>query len=219
MAIAQMVGIQDVKPGKVKERLKTYFSQIDAKWLLIFDNADEIEMWTKGSSLPLKDFLRFNNHGHIIFTTRNRELAVDLVSSDVIHVRELDKNTGLEFLAKSLRQDLRHDSHAIIALLEQLAFLPLAMSQATAYINNKGITVADYLMLLKEQETDVVKLLSKDFGDDGRYKDMQNPVAKTWLISARFRSSTNLLLNTYPLWPVLIHAIFHRAFFHSLALK
>ena len=185
MAIAQVVGIQDVKPGEVKERFKTYFSQINAKWLLIFDSADEMEMWTKGSktTMPLRDFLPFNNQGHIVVTTRNRELAVDLVSSDVIHVHELDEKTGVEFLAKSLRKDLRHDSHAIIALLEQLTFLPLAMSQATAYINKKGITVSDYLMLLKEQETDVVELLSKDFGDDGRYKDIQNPVAKTWLIS------------------------------------
>ncbi|KAL2807695.1 hypothetical protein BJX63DRAFT_436798 [Aspergillus granulosus] len=40
----------------------------------------------------------------------------------------------------------------------------------------------DDLMLLQEQEVDVLELLSKDFGD-GRYKDVQNPVAKTWLIS------------------------------------
>ncbi|OJJ51876.1 hypothetical protein ASPSYDRAFT_96073 [Aspergillus sydowii CBS 593.65] len=93
IAIAQTVGIQDVKPGEVKERFKTYFSQINTKWLLIFDNADDMEMWTKGSNntLPLKDFLPFNNQGYIIFTTRNRELAVDLVSSDMIHVPGLDE--------------------------------------------------------------------------------------------------------------------------------
>ncbi|KAL4914540.1 hypothetical protein BDW62DRAFT_213413 [Aspergillus aurantiobrunneus] len=162
MAIAQIVEIQDVKPGKVKEHLKTYFSQINTKWLLIFDNADNIEMWTKGSNntLLLKDFLPFNNQGYIIFTIYNRELAVDLISSDIIHVPELDKKTAVKFLAKSLCQDL----------------------QATVYINKKGITVSDYLILLKEQETDVVELLSKDFGDDGCYKDIQNLVAKTWLI-------------------------------------
>jgi tetratricopeptide (TPR) repeat protein len=36
---------------------------------------------------------------------------------------------------------------------------------------------------LKEQESDVIELLSEDFGDDGRYQDIQNPVATTWLIS------------------------------------
>ncbi|KAL4926591.1 putative kinesin light chain [Aspergillus undulatus] len=186
MAIAQMVGIPDVKPANVKEDIKAYFSHKEGKWLLIFDNADDIEMWTKGSNntLPLKDFLPFNDQGHIIFTSRNRELAVDLVSSCVIHIGALDKKTGVEFLEQALvRKDLLDDSPAAIALLEQLTFLPLAISQATAYINKKGITVSDYLMLLKEQESDVVELLSKDFGDDRRYKDIQNLVAKTWLIS------------------------------------
>ncbi|KAL4772555.1 hypothetical protein BDW60DRAFT_207169 [Aspergillus nidulans var. acristatus] len=185
LSIAQRVEIQDTQPAKLKERLKAYFGQEDKKWLLIFDNADDMDMWTKGSNdtPPLKDFLPLNNQGHIIFTTRNRELAVDLASSYVIQVRELDRKTGMEFLEKSLCKDLLHDSHAMIRLLEQLTFLPLAISQATAYINKKGLTVSDYLTLLEEQETDVVELLSKDFGDDQRYTDVQNPVATTWLIS------------------------------------
>ncbi|KAL4911981.1 hypothetical protein BDW62DRAFT_215383 [Aspergillus aurantiobrunneus] len=186
MAIAQIVGLQDVNSAEVKEHIKTYFSQNDQKWLLIFDNADDMDVWTDGSNnnLPLKDFLPVNNQGHVIFTTRNQELAVDLASSYVTHVRELNEKTGVEFLEKSLiRTDLLHDSHTTIALLEQLTFLPLAISQATAYINKKDITLSDYLILLEEQEADVVELLSKDFGDNGRYKDMQNPIAKTWLIS------------------------------------
>ncbi|KAL4998951.1 hypothetical protein BDV10DRAFT_63008 [Aspergillus recurvatus] len=186
MAIAQMVGIQDVKPAEVKERIKAYFSRKEGKWLLIFDNADDMEMWTKGSNntLPLKDSLPINNQGHIIFTSRNRELAVDLASNRLVHIDELDEKTGVELLEKTLfRKELLNDSPATIALLEQLTFLPLAIIQATAYINKKDITVSYYVMLLKEQEADVVELLSKDFGDDGRYKDMQNPVAKTWLIS------------------------------------
>ncbi|KAL4990721.1 hypothetical protein BDW68DRAFT_174718 [Aspergillus falconensis] len=185
MAIAQMVGIQDVKPAEVKERIKAYFSHKDGKWLLIFDNADDIEMWTKGSNNtpPLKDFLPFNNQGHIIFTSRNRELAVDLASPFVVPIGELDEKTGMEFLEKLLLKDLHDDSPAAITLLEELTFLPLAITQAAAYITAKGITVSCYLMLLKEQEADVVELLSKDFGDERRYKDVQNPVAKTWLIS------------------------------------
>lgn len=73
MTIAQVVGLQDVKPGEVKERVKAYFSQKDRKWLLIFDNAD-MDMWTKGSSTapPLKDFLPNHDQGFVIFTTRNQ---------------------------------------------------------------------------------------------------------------------------------------------------
>jgi hypothetical protein len=186
MAIAQMIGIPDVKPAEVKERIKAIFSQKDWKWILIFDNADDMDMWIEDSTTgpPLKDFLPDNNQGHVVFTTRNRKLAVKLASSDVMHLHELDEKTGTEFLEKSLIQKgLLNDSHAVLALLEQLTFLPLAVAQAAAYMNENSISVSGYLLLLREQEADVVELLSEDFGDDGRYKDVQNPVAMTWLIS------------------------------------
>ncbi|KAM3538282.1 hypothetical protein ARSEF1564_008805 [Beauveria bassiana] len=40
-----------------------------------------------------------------------------------------------------------------------------------------------YLDLLNEQEEDVVKLLSEEFGDEGSYGTVKDPVATTWLIS------------------------------------
>ncbi|RAL11558.1 Pfs, NB-ARC and TPR domain protein [Aspergillus homomorphus CBS 101889] len=191
MAIAQLVGLQGVNPARIKEHLQAYFSSPDSgKWLLIFDNADDLDIWTKGDSKtpPLKNFLPRIDKGHtgsIIFTSRNRKLAVRLVSADVILVPELDHDTGLELLKRSLlrSESLLVDSQTATTLLKQLTFLPLAITQAAAYINENGIALADYLLLLQEEEADVVELLSEDFSDDGRYKDVQNPVALTWLIS------------------------------------
>ncbi|KAF5859640.1 hypothetical protein ETB97_002551 [Aspergillus alliaceus] len=98
ITIAQILGIQNVKPADLKDHIKAYFSQRERKWLLIFDNADNMDMWIKGSSTapPLKDFLPYNERGHTIFTTRNQELSVKLGSSDVIQVRELNEKTGSE---------------------------------------------------------------------------------------------------------------------------
>jgi len=43
--IAQTIGLHDVKPTEVKEQVKTYLSSEGAgKWLLIFDNADDMDM-------------------------------------------------------------------------------------------------------------------------------------------------------------------------------
>lgn len=62
-------------------------------------------------------------------------------------------------------------------MLSQLTYLPLAIAQAAAYINKNGIAVADYLSLLVDPEEEVIDLLSKEFEDDGRYRDVKNPVA------------------------------------------
>jgi tetratricopeptide (TPR) repeat protein len=51
------------------------------------------------------------------------------------------------------------------------------------YINANFITLSHYLELLREQEHEVIELLSEDFEDDGRYPDIKNPVATTWVIS------------------------------------
>ena len=32
-------------------------------------------------------------------------------------------------------------------------------------------------------EEEIIEVLSKDFEDQGRYRDMKNPIATTWLIS------------------------------------
>jgi hypothetical protein len=49
------------------------------------------------------------------------------------------------------------------ALLKELTYLPLAITRATAYINENNIAFSEYLSLLAEQEEDVINLLRLDF--------------------------------------------------------
>jgi hypothetical protein len=58
------------------------------------------------------------------------------------------------------------------ALLEQLSFLPLVISQAVAYINQNDISLARYMLLLGEQEASIIELLGEEFEDDGRYAEI-----------------------------------------------
>ncbi|KAL2814692.1 violaceus kinesin [Aspergillus cavernicola] len=187
MGIAQAIGIQEIKPADATERVKAHLSQVrDQKWLLIFDNADDMDMWVGGSAgaTDLANVLPQSEQGHILFTTRNQKLAVRLVSPFVVNISEPDAETGVKILEKALlRKNLLENSIKTIAFLKELMFLPLAISQAAAYINSNNIELSDYTLLLKEQESDVIDLLSEDFGDDGRYQEIQNPVATTWLIS------------------------------------
>ncbi|KAL3432952.1 hypothetical protein BDV09DRAFT_187087 [Aspergillus tetrazonus] len=142
LKMAQIVGLSDGRPAEIKEQIKLYFSlERSGKWLLIFDNADDAEMWLRPNTTcpALEDFLPQSKNGRILFTTRNRELA------------------------------------------EKLAYLPLAIAQAAAYINKKRINLSIYFTLLQKEEQTAVELLSESFRDPGRYKDIENPVITTWL--------------------------------------
>jgi hypothetical protein len=160
-----------------------------SQWLLVFDNADDIEMWiTKPGSEKLSsglmDYLPKSMHGHVVFTTRDRKTAVKLAQPNIVEVLEMSEGIATQLLHKSLlNSDLLSDQKNTQLLLTELTYLPLAIVQAAAYINENDILLSDYLSLLKEQEEDVIDLLSEDFEDDWRYRNIKNPVATTWLIS------------------------------------
>jgi nucleoside phosphorylase/tetratricopeptide (TPR) repeat protein len=185
--IASVIGMPSIEPAKVKEQVMAHLSQDSSgPWLLIFDNADDIEMWIKGSDTapPLKSFLPRSENGHVLFTSRNRKLAVKVASPNVLSVPDVDEITAMKILQKLLiKEGLLFDNDITTALLEQLGFLPLAISQAAAYINENQITLSDYLSLLKEHETSAVELLNEEFEDDGRYDETPNRVLTTWLVS------------------------------------
>lgn len=187
MGIAQSVGIQGVKPADVKERVKAYLSQaVIPKWLLIFDNADDMDMWLgdSGGAIELANSLAAQSEqGQFLFTTRNRMLAVRLASPFVIEVSPPDPETGIKIFEKALiRTDLLKDKDATTTLLKQLGYLPLAIIQVAAYINYTNIGLSDYTQLLHEH---AIEVLGEGFGGGGRYKGAQNSVAATWLISFR----------------------------------
>ncbi|OAL51109.1 FabD/lysophospholipase-like protein [Pyrenochaeta sp. DS3sAY3a] len=150
------------------------------QWLLIIDNIDDVDLWEH----ELKAHLPKSRQGWIVCTTRNRKVAVKVATEKIVEVKEMDEEMAIDLLTRSMIHDDRPINRPVaLKLLEQLTFLPLAIVQAAAYMNENGITLSDYIQLLEEQEQDVVDLLSEDFEDDGRYQDIMNPVASTWLIS------------------------------------
>ncbi|THC91371.1 hypothetical protein EYZ11_009170 [Aspergillus tanneri] len=89
--ITELKGFHGVKPAEARERVKLYLSQPSAgKWLIVFDNADNMNMWIQGcnSTPALKDFLPQSEHGHMVFTTRNQKLAYE-DSRDVTYSAKL----------------------------------------------------------------------------------------------------------------------------------
>ncbi|KAI9763277.1 MAG: hypothetical protein M1839_006524, partial [Geoglossum umbratile] len=199
----QISGVEE-EQADVKKLLQRHLSQESAdQWLLIFDNADDVDMWihnpaSQNQSLGLIDYLPQSSRGSIVFTTRSKKIAVKLAKQNIVEVSQMDEETATQLLSKSLLNPtlIQHRGDTL-QLLDQLTFLPLAIVQAAAYINENGITLSDYLPLLAEQEEDVIDLLSEEFEDDWRYRNVKNPVATTWLISFEHIRRVNPLAAEY----------------------
>jgi tetratricopeptide (TPR) repeat protein len=192
----------------VKRLVQGHLSSNDAgQWLIVFDNADDIDMWiakagskqeSEEGSRGLVDYLPSSGQGSIIFTTRDRKTASKLARQNVVEIPEMDEEAATQLLQKCLiNPDLVNNRHDTAVLLAELTYLPLAIAQAAAFINENGITLGCYLSLLAEQEEEVIALLSEEFEDDGRYCNIKNPVATTWLISFEQIQQRNSLAAQY----------------------
>jgi tetratricopeptide (TPR) repeat protein len=199
LEVAQQLGIPGWEDDEqdVKRLVQEYLSkESTGRWLLVFDNADNIDMWIAKVSGPesglrhgqgfrsLIDYLPKSKQGAILFTTRDRKIAVKLAQQNVVNIPAMGEDAATRLLEKCLvNRDLINSRQDTNTLLSQLTYLPLAIVQAAAYINANEITLGDYALLLADQEVEVIELLSEEFEDNGRYRDVKNPVATTWLIS------------------------------------
>ena len=197
----QIPGINEEKVD-VKQLVKQKLSQESAgEWLLILDNADDADMWFKETdtttwSGSLVDILPRSTKGSVIWTTRDRKGALKMApSQDTLNIREMEESVASDLLRRSL---IRPDDPQMCAqLLYQLTYLPLAIAQAAAYINANEISIAEYLSFLEDAEETTINTLSEDFEDEGRYRDLKNPVATTWLISFQQIRRHNRLATEY----------------------
>ncbi len=199
-----VTGIDGPK-ADVLRRVPQHLSRKSAgQWLLIYDGADDDELWFKrpgGGGVDaerLIDYMPCSSLGTILITTRSRKMAVRLAGSEVFEVPELDKQASLDMLRKALIAPALLDADGVaLELLKQLTFLPLAITQAVAFINENNISIAEYLSLLSDTDETFVELLSEDFEDGGRYPGARNPIVTTWFVSFEHIRRCNPLAADY----------------------
>jgi tetratricopeptide (TPR) repeat protein len=200
--IGRQLHIQGAEEDKadVKLLVRTALSESAHRWLLIIDNADDIGLLlgTSGAT-PLFDYLPSSHNGSILFTTRSHEVVrkLDIPRASVVRVTELSRHEAEEMLRLNLEAVQLRDSESTAQLLDLLADLPLAIRQASAYMDQTGLTATKYLDHCRSSDKRFIELLSTDFADRGRYKAAQNPIATTWLISFHHISQDNSLAAQY----------------------
>ncbi|KAK1641365.1 kinesin light chain [Colletotrichum phormii] len=197
--IGRALNIQDIEDDQadIKGLVKAILERNNSNsWLLIVDNADDTELLFTSSKLT--SYLPSSRKGSILLTTRNHQAAARFSRTLPMRLVEMDTMEATNLLRKGLDESQFSDSQSTTQLLEYLAYLPLAIRQASAYMSsNKNVTVSKYLGYCKASNNKLVKLLSKDFDDQDRYEDIRNPVATTWLISFDHVSRDNPLAAKY----------------------
>ncbi|RAO71649.1 uncharacterized protein BHQ10_007661 [Talaromyces amestolkiae] len=188
MEIARALGIHHGQESKedVKMLVRRWLCAKSAgKWLLIVDNADDLDLLRGPKQTDgLLNFLPESDDGLTVFTTRFGGIAQYLAGSDVVDIGKMTEQETIDLLEKSLiRKSPPYNENIIRNLLTELEYLPLAITQAAAYINTNKSSIFEYLRLLKNTDQDALAILSMDFGDKTRYPNLTNAVAKTWLIT------------------------------------
>ncbi|MFL5625736.1 MAG: tetratricopeptide repeat protein [Ktedonobacteraceae bacterium] len=161
---------QNITVTAVKRWLATH-----EKWLLILDNADELEV--------INDFLPTGATGHILITTRAQATGT---LAYALEVQEMDQQEGMLLLLRRakvlapdapLHQAPEEDQAKAKAIVLAMDGLPLALDQAGAYIEETRCTVASYLEQYQRRQLNLLKRR----GTSGT--EHREPVATTWSLS------------------------------------
>ncbi len=196
---AKIPGIEDPKADVLNLVFQWLGSDESGSWLLILDNADDTDLFfspfisaTAQTSAPniespcLSGYLPQTGTGSILVTSRDEGTAIRLTGSrkQVLRVEIMSKDDTNALLHKKLPDD-SSDTAAKEQLIIELGSIPLAITQASAYIAIQGsrITIAKYLQLLRSNDNKQVHLLSRNEADLRRDPGVPNSVITTWQIS------------------------------------
>ncbi|KAI9791808.1 MAG: hypothetical protein M1833_001332, partial [Piccolia ochrophora] len=177
--IATAVGLS-VKGLKTQDevlsRIRRFLESESNRWLLVLDNADD----------PHLRELQFRPRrgGVILITSRTDDTVTKCANpGDGILLKSMMPTEAKEaFLRLSGWAKQKQDETIIDELLKALGYLPLAISQAAAFVSNKS-TPTEYLELFHESEERRVQLLKKGIDTPYNTNEIPPSVMHTWNIT------------------------------------
>ncbi|KAL2138813.1 hypothetical protein VTI28DRAFT_6196 [Corynascus sepedonium] len=161
---------------------------------MVIDNADDVQVFFARQKRPahgsssghegnLGRYIPEYSHGAILITTRNRQTGSKLTKGKrLIEIGEMDEEETAELLRTRL-DGINTISCESSALSSRLEHLPLALVQASAFMQENCLTINDYLQLLDKSDQHFVDLLSEEFETEGRDWETPRAVGETWILS------------------------------------
>ncbi|WP_280668882.1 MULTISPECIES: FxSxx-COOH system tetratricopeptide repeat protein [unclassified Kitasatospora] len=140
-----------------------------ARWLLIFDNADD----------PVAVRRHFpDGPGHILVSSRTQNWSA---LADVLSVDVFDRAESIEHLCRRVRGLSRNDADQVA---DAVGDLPLAVAVASAWLDTTGMPAITYVNHLRGETTKVLAA-------GGAPADYPTSVGATWRVSiARLREQS-----------------------------
>jgi transcriptional regulator with XRE-family HTH domain len=149
VALADLLNLPEKDQSVLVASIKRWFVSHD-RWLLIFDNVDEIE--------PVYDLLPAELTGHVLLTTRIYALGT---FAHRVEVEKMNAEEGALLLLRRAKMDNgssfeqinREELTNAKVLVDLLDGLPLALDQAGAYIEETACTVTNYVKAYRSRQS------------------------------------------------------------------
>ncbi len=161
---------------------------------MVVDNVDDRTMFFEQrddmtTDKCLVEYVPQAAKGSIIYTTRSRDIGIDLASGDEpVKVSPMNIDDGLLMLGDKVTRGSTKEEQE--TLLEELAYLPLAISQATAYMVKRRRSIADYIKLLRDESTRT-RVFDHRTLHHGRQDRSSESVTRTWWITFQWLKKEN----------------------------
>ncbi|KAL8413208.1 hypothetical protein RB594_004728 [Gaeumannomyces avenae] len=160
----------------------------NGRWTVVLDSADDNDALYQprgdGNARTLASYLPQSPNGSIVVTTRNRDVGFKLTGNymDIIEVGPMRVAEALSLLENRLGQ-LRNPE-AAEALVQKLDCVPLAISQAAAYIQaTPTSSIEKYLRDLLSDDKKRNRLLTHNAAEFRRDGAASNAILTTWQVS------------------------------------
>ncbi|RDW59348.1 uncharacterized protein DSM5745_11043 [Aspergillus mulundensis] len=172
-------------------RVKEWLEKEHDEWVLIIDNADETSLFEpsqqgkQGENHSTLDLIPNSQRGTVLVTTRNRAAGVKFTKGAANTMIEVTPMTAEEskLLVKNNMIDHVLEESEMDKLSELLGYLPLAIVQAAAFMQENTMSIGEYIELYNDSEETSMDLLCEPFETLGRDTGVPNAVATTLIVS------------------------------------
>jgi tetratricopeptide (TPR) repeat protein/nucleoside phosphorylase len=177
--LTSFVGLAELLPAfsakkesdqhKLVAAIKRWLEECKQRWLLIFDNADDISI--------IQNCLPQRGNGSILLTTRANAVGSLAMSLEVETMGLMESTYLLLRRAQRFKNASDKEIDEAGNIVVALDHFPLALDQAGAYIDEIGCGFSTYLQLYQDHRK---ALLARRGTQAANYPDS---VATTWLLS------------------------------------